>query len=140
MARRLRIAHSAHGPANAPLAMALEFGFFARHGLDVVAEEVPNTAVFVERLAAGEVDVAGAPGVTILNAALDGLDCVVILSAACENVFGVIGAKHVGRPEDLRGGVVATTSKEGQRLHHHAPCAARLGHRSQHRRAHDRDG
>ncbi|TDC52764.1 ABC transporter substrate-binding protein [Jiangella ureilytica] len=114
MARRLRIAHSSHGPANSPLAMALEFGYFTDRGLDVIAEEVPNTAVCVDRLATGDADIAGAPGVPILLAARDGLDAVVILSAASENVFGVIGARHIASPRDLVGGVVGTTTVHDQ--------------------------
>lgn len=114
MPRTIRIAHSAHGPANSPLAMAQGLGFFAERGLDTATVEVANTADCVERLAAGEVDLAAAPGVPILNAALNGLDVVVVLSCASENLFGVIAARHVTTPEDLRGGVIGTTATDDQ--------------------------
>lgn len=114
MPREIRIAHSAHGPANSPMAIADGEGLFAARSLDVRTCEVGNTAACVEELVAGTVDLAAAPGVPVINAAMGGLDIVVVMSCASENLCGVIGARHVRTPEDLRGGVVGTTSVHDQ--------------------------
>lgn len=114
MTATVRVGHSSHGAGFAPVSMAIEAGYFAQRGIEVVREEHPSTGVALARMAAGDLDVAGTSGMAILRAALGGVQPLVVMSIEAENVFAVIGSKDVASPGDLRGRTVGANGEGDQ--------------------------
>lgn len=114
MTATVRVGHSGHGAGFAPVSMAMEAGYFAQRGIEVVREEHPSTGVALAKMVAGGLDVAGTSGVAILRAALDGAQPLVVMSIEASNVFAIIGRAGVRGPEDLRGSVVAANGEGDQ--------------------------
>ena len=110
----VRVGHSSRGAGFAPIFMANDAGYFAERNVEVVPDESPSTAISLQKLLRGELEVAGTSGVAILYAALSGANPIVVMSLEAENVFTVIGSEHVAGPEDLRGSVVAANSEKDQ--------------------------
>lgn len=116
MTRTVRSAHSTHGAGNAPTSMAIAAGYFAERGIDAVMEEVPRTSDGIERVAAGEADFTIAAAAPAIGLAMRGGDPLVVMSIERHNIFGIIGAKGVRSPEDLRGravGILGTEDSDG---------------------------
>ena len=114
MSEPVRVCHSSHGAGNAPMALGVAAGFFTDEGLDVVMEEVPRTGDAVRRLIAGTCDFAVAGAVPIINAARAGHDPLIVMSIEAENVFAIMGAKGIERPEQLRGATIAISGHREQ--------------------------
>jgi len=96
------------------MALGVACGYFEEAGLDVVMQEVPRTGDAVERLMEGGCEFAVAGAVPIISAALAGHDPLIVMSIESENVFGIVGAKGIDSPEQLRGATIAITGKREQ--------------------------
>lgn len=108
MTAKFRYAYSNSGAVNAVFTLAHERGFYTQHGLDVELVEYPKTSDALRAAIRREVDAATCPGVNILNEAMAGGDPLVVMNLEDENVFGVIGARHIQSPTDLKGTSVGT--------------------------------
>jgi ABC-type nitrate/sulfonate/bicarbonate transport system substrate-binding protein len=114
MADTIRVFHSVHGAGNAPMALGVASGFFRDAGLDVVMQEIPRTGDAVGKLVEGECEFAVAGAVPIINAALGGHDPLIVMSIEAENVYGIVCAKGIESPEQLRGATIAISGKREQ--------------------------
>lgn len=114
MSDAIRVFHSAHGAGNAPMALGVASGFFKDAGLDVIMQEIPRTGDAIGKLVAGDCEFAVAGAVPIINAALAGHDPLIVMSIEAENVFGIVGAKGIESPEQLRGATIAISGKHEQ--------------------------
>ena len=114
MADRIRVFHSAHGAGNAPMALGVAAGFFRDAGLKVVMQEIPRTGDAIGKLVEGECEFAVAGAVPIINAALAGHDPLIVMSIESENVFGIVCARGLESPEQLRGATIAISGKREQ--------------------------
>jgi len=98
----VRVAHTRRAAGNAPMRMAIERGYFTDRGIDVVMQEYPRGAVAVEAVESGVADAAVVGG-ALLHMAMRGADPRIVMNVEAWNVFAIIGARGVERPEDLRG-------------------------------------
>jgi ABC-type nitrate/sulfonate/bicarbonate transport system substrate-binding protein len=99
------------------LYVALERGYFAEQGLDVVMENIANPASMVPSLATGQIDVGnGALSAGLWNAIARGADIrLVALQSAIRP--GIPGAAYVVRRQELESGVFADfSSLRGKRV------------------------
>lgn len=102
MSETIRVAHTRRAAGNAPMRMAIERGYFAERGVDVVMREYPRGAVAVEAVEAGQADAAVVGG-ALLHLAMRGADPRIVMNIEAWNVFAIIGARGIETPEDLRG-------------------------------------
>jgi len=114
MSDTIRVFHSAHGAGNAPMALGVAAGFFKDAGLKVVMQEIPRTGDAIGKLVEGECEFAVAGAVPIINAALAGHDPLIVMSIESENVFGIVCARGLEAPEQLRGAKIAVSGKREQ--------------------------
>jgi NitT/TauT family transport system substrate-binding protein len=110
----VRVFHSAHGAGNAPTALGVAAGFFKDAGLDVILQEVARAGDAVVKLVEGECEFAIAGAMPIINAALAGHDPLIVMSIESENVFGIVCARGIEAPGQLRGGTIAISGKREQ--------------------------
>lgn len=108
MTVRFRHSYSNSGAVNAVFTLAEEKGIYEEFGVDVELVEYPKTSDALHAAIRGEVDAATCPGVCILNEAIAGGDPLNVMNMEDENVFGVIGARHIRSAEDLKGTTVGT--------------------------------
>lgn len=114
MLETVRVLHSVHGAGNAPMALGVASGFFEEAGLDVVMQEVPRTGDAIVRLIEGGCEFAVAGAMPVINAALARHDPLIVMSIEAENVFGIVGARGIESPEQLRGAAIAISGKREQ--------------------------
>lgn len=108
MAAKFRYSYSNSGAVNAVFTLAQERGIYADYGLDVDLVEYPKTSDALNATIRREVDAATCPGVNILNEAKAGGDPLIVMNLEDDNVFGVIAARHIKEPKDLKGTTVGT--------------------------------
>lgn len=110
----ITVLHSAQGAGNAIMALGIAAGFFARERLDVTMREVARTGLAVSGVMAGEAQFAVSGSVPILHAAAAGGDPVIVMSIEAHNVFGIVGARGIQGPEQLRGRRIAISGLREQ--------------------------
>jgi len=103
-----RHSYSNSGAVNAVFTLAQERGFYDEVGVTVELVEYPRTSDALKAALRREVDAATCPGVCILNEAMAGGDPVNVMNMEDENVFGMIGARHITTPNDLKGTTIGT--------------------------------
>ncbi|MDQ7904615.1 ABC transporter substrate-binding protein [Phytohabitans sp. ZYX-F-186] len=103
-----RHSYSNSGAVNAVFTLAKEYGFYDEVGVEVELVEYPRTSDALKGALRREVDAATCPGVCILNEAMAGHDPVNVMNMEDENVFGMIGARHIKTPADLKGTTIGT--------------------------------
>jgi ABC-type nitrate/sulfonate/bicarbonate transport system substrate-binding protein len=108
MTEVFRHSYSNSGAVNAVFTLALERGFYKEFDLDVQLIEYPRTSDALDAAMRGEVDAATCPGVCILQQAMAGKDPLNVMNMEDENVFGMIGARNITKPEDLKGTTIGT--------------------------------
>src|ERR1051325_6656201 len=69
---KLLIVHSALNMFTAPLWMAKDHGFFAKHGLEVETIYIPSGTLGMQSLLGGETKILAADGSSVVNARLRG--------------------------------------------------------------------
>lgn len=114
MLEPVTVLHSAQGAGNAIMALGVAKGLFAAVGLDVTMREVARTGLAVAGLMEGRAQFAVAGSVPILNAAQAGQDPVIVMSIEAQNVFGVVAAKGISEPGQLRGRKIAISGRREQ--------------------------
>jgi NitT/TauT family transport system substrate-binding protein len=98
-----------------PAYVAVDQGFFAKHGLDVTLQIVPNSATLIPAMLNGGVTVGGPPAPVFLAAAAQGLPITCFAAAAHidpSNPTGAVLARPditLTKPEDLLGKRVAVS-------------------------------
>jgi len=111
----------------APIAVALEKGFFAKYGLDVEFVPFPGGPRGGAALAAGEIDLLST-GVTDLYVLKDkGVDVRVIGNNNDGIHMTLVVAKDVNKLEDLKGKVIGVTSIGAFTFHLANAIAERMG-------------
>lgn len=96
----------------APLIVAKDEGFFARHGLNVSLHVIaPN--VSVAAMEAGEIQIASAGGPNLINADLAGASAVMVVAGCDYPAFSLYGAKGIMHVHDLVGKTIAVTTIGG---------------------------
>ncbi|KAA9160077.1 ABC transporter substrate-binding protein [Amycolatopsis acidicola] len=103
-----RHSYSNSGAVNAVFTLAQERGFYEEAGVEVELVVYPRTSDALDAAIRREVDAATCPGVCILNQAMAGADPVNVMNMEDENVFGMIGARHITKPGDLKGTTIGT--------------------------------
>jgi ABC-type nitrate/sulfonate/bicarbonate transport system substrate-binding protein len=105
---------SGKGAGDAPLSIGAKTGVFERHGLEVALEAVGGgTGRIAAALADGRVDFAVMPGIPLVEANLNGVELVMLLSIVAINLHGVIGAKGIDDPRQLKGRVLGGQGDRG---------------------------
>jgi ABC-type nitrate/sulfonate/bicarbonate transport system substrate-binding protein len=75
---------------------------------------MPRTGLAIDNLIAGNCEFAVAGAVPIINAARAGHDPIIVMSIEAENVYGIVCAKGIKSPEQLRGATIAISGKREQ--------------------------
>ena len=92
-----------------PAYVALDQGFFARHGLDVALQIVPNSSTLIPALLSDSVQVGGPPAPVFLQAIAQGLPIACFAAAALADPAQPVGAvvapaaAHIATVADLKG-------------------------------------
>lgn len=99
----LSIAYTSESFNFLPLYVAIDEGYFAKHGVDVEATSLASSDRSMAALIGGSVDVTlGAPGATI-NARLRGEQIEIIGGIVNAAMYTLVGAEGVNTLEDLKG-------------------------------------
>ena len=101
--RRFVIGHAAMNARVAPLWVAEDLGFFAKHGVSVNAIFIRQAPVLVAALTAGDVHAAYTGGTTALTAVAGGADLKIIGSLTNRLGYDMVAAPSIKTPKDLRG-------------------------------------
>lgn len=112
--RRIRVAYTFPAAGNAPMALGVATGVFARHGVDVEMIRLPRGSDAIRALEEREAELSVVSGLPVLRAAQRGADPAIVMSVESENVFAVIGAEGTREIADLRGAVVGMNSLDDQ--------------------------
>jgi ABC-type nitrate/sulfonate/bicarbonate transport system substrate-binding protein len=107
----VRVAYPQPSASQTPLWVAQDAGLFARYGLDVEMDYVRTGNTLTRALMAREVDIASAGGNAALEAILQGIDLVLIASAANTLTFSIYGRPELGGLRDLAGRTVGLFSR-----------------------------
>jgi ABC-type nitrate/sulfonate/bicarbonate transport system substrate-binding protein len=110
----IRVQHSTYGAGNSPMALGVASGFFKDAGLDVTMQENARTGTAIEKLVAGDSEFAVAGATPIINAVRAGHDPIIVMSIEAENVYGIVCARGIESPEQLRGATIAISGKREQ--------------------------
>jgi len=106
---KLLIVHSALNMFTAPLWMAKEKGYFARHGLDVETIYIPSGTMGMQALLGGETKVLAADGSSVVNARLRGAPVKIFLGMVNFYPNPFFSTPEIKSPADLRGKKIAVT-------------------------------
>ncbi len=89
--------------------VAYEEGFFKKNGLDVELIHIPSTSRAIQAMLAGEMAFSYTDGRTAVQAALKGVDVVMLAGAANRFVFSFMARPEIKRISDLRGKRIGIT-------------------------------
>jgi ABC-type nitrate/sulfonate/bicarbonate transport system substrate-binding protein len=105
---------SGKGAGDAPLSIGARTGVYSRAGIDVELLHVGGgTGRIAAALSSGQVDFAVIPGIPLVEANLNGSELVMLLSIVAVNLHGVIGAKGITHPLQLKGKVLGGQGDRG---------------------------
>ena len=104
----LEVAIAAWGSTSLPLLIALEGGYFAKHGLNVSVNQVSASAA-VQGVISGALDIYHG-GAAAIAAQLAGADIIYVAAAVDRSSLILFGQKGITSFEGLRGKSIATTS------------------------------
>ena len=118
---RLRVSWSGSTLANAPLWVAVERGFFAKHGVEVEARAISASTVAAQALLSGDLDVNVSSVATLVSSRLSGGELVAIFVSVPTFLDHIVTGPAIQEVGELRGKVGAvnrlgTTSDLGLRL------------------------
>src|SRR5947208_7648959 len=108
---RLEVATAGSGSTSLPLLVALDGGYFAKHGLSVSVNQAGAT-VAVQGVISGTIDIYQG-GTAAIAANLAGADIIYVAAAVDRNSLIVFGQKGITSLEKLRGKSIATTFPGG---------------------------
>ncbi|MET0500278.1 MAG: ABC transporter substrate-binding protein [Candidatus Binatia bacterium] len=89
--------------------VAYEEGLFKRHGLDVELIHIPSTSRAIQAMLAGEMAFSYTDGRTAVQAALKGVDVVMLAGAANRFVFSFMARPEIKRIHDLKSKKIGIT-------------------------------
>ena len=89
--------------------VAYEEGFFKKNGLDVELIHIPSTSRAIQAMLAGEMAFSYTDGRTAVQAALKGVDVVMLAGAANRFVFSFMARPEIKRISDLKGKKIGIT-------------------------------
>ncbi len=104
---RLEVGTAGSGTTSLPLLVALDGGYFAKHGLSVSVNQVGAT-VAVQGVISGTIDIYQG-GTAAIAANLAGADIIYVAAAVDRNSLILFGQKGITSFENLRGKSIATT-------------------------------
>jgi ABC-type nitrate/sulfonate/bicarbonate transport system substrate-binding protein len=104
---RLEVGTAGSGTTSLPLLVALDGGYFSRHGLNVAVNQVGAT-VAVQGLISGTIDIYQG-GTAAVAANLAGADIFYVAAAVDRNSLILFGQKGITSFEQFRGKSIATT-------------------------------
>jgi len=104
---RLEVGTAGSGTTSLPLLVALDGGYFAKHGLSVSVNQVGAT-VAVQGVISGTIDIYQG-GTAAIAANLAGADIIYVAAAVDRNSLILFGQKGITSFEKLRGKSIATT-------------------------------
>lgn len=104
---RLEVGTAGSGTTSLPLFVALEAGYFAKHGLAVSVNQVGAT-VAVQGIISGTIDIYQG-GTAAIAGNLAGADIIYVAAAVDRNSLILFGQKGITSFESLRGKSIATT-------------------------------
>ncbi|MBI2087245.1 MAG: ABC transporter substrate-binding protein [Deltaproteobacteria bacterium] len=83
--------------------IAQEQGFFAKHGVEAQIIAIRGGPTLVASLVAGEIHLAFTSGVSVLGAAVQGIDIKLLTSISNRVSWKMVASPTIKRPEDLKG-------------------------------------
>jgi len=89
--------------------VAYEEGLFKKNGLDVELIHIPSTSRAIQAMLAGEMAFSYTDGRTAVQAALKGVDVVMLAGAANRFVFSFMARPEIKRISDLKGKKIGIT-------------------------------
>src|SRR5258705_8442705 len=104
---RLEVGTAGSGTTSLPLFVALDAGYFTKHGLTVSVNQVGAT-VAVQGVVSGTIDIYQG-GTAAIAANLAGADIIYVAAAVDRNSLILFGQKGITSFESLRGKSIATT-------------------------------
>jgi ABC-type nitrate/sulfonate/bicarbonate transport system substrate-binding protein len=107
------VGYAAMNARMAPLWLAEEQGYFAKHGMEPQAVFLRSATVLVTGLGSGDIHVGTGGGSAALSAVSAGYDVKVIASFSGRNSYDFVARPSIKRPEELRGKKVGVTSIGG---------------------------
>ena len=111
--RKVVIGHAAMNARVAPLWVAEDHGFFAKHGVNVNAIFIRQAPVLVAALTAGDVHAAYTGGTTVLTAVAGGADLKIIATLTNRLGYDIVAAPSIKTAKDLRGKKVGVQTLAG---------------------------
>lgn len=105
----IRIGYGAVGGAYAPLWMAQEEGYFARHGLETETVYIPGGSIVAQALLAGDLQLAVTGASASLRAAQNGADLKLIANTLNAMDFLLVGKPEIAALKGLQGKRIAVT-------------------------------
>ncbi|HEX7229363.1 MAG TPA: ABC transporter substrate-binding protein [Candidatus Binatia bacterium] len=112
-ARKVVIGHAAMNARVAPLWVAEDHGFFAKHGVTANAIFIRQAPVLVAALTAGDVQAAYTGGTTVLPAVAGGSDLKIVMTLTNRLGYDVVAAPSIKTAKDLRGKKVGVQTLAG---------------------------
>jgi len=89
--------------------VAYEEGLFKKNGLEVELIHIPSTSRAIQAMLAGEMAFSYTDGRTVVQAALKGVDVVMLAGAANRFVFSFMARPDIKKVSDLRGKKIGIT-------------------------------
>jgi ABC-type nitrate/sulfonate/bicarbonate transport system substrate-binding protein len=107
------VGYATHTARVAPLWIAQEQRFFAKHGIDVDPVFIRGAPTLVAGLASGSIHLGRTGGSATLGAASAGHDFKIVATFSSRNTYDLVVRPNIKRAEDLRGKTFAVTSIGG---------------------------
>jgi NitT/TauT family transport system substrate-binding protein len=101
--QKVRAAYIGVAGGQGPFWLAIDLGFFKKHGLDVEAIQIRGGALATSALIADEVDFVVAQGFTSIVSALQGHDVTLVGTYYNKNPYSFVTTPGISRPSDLVG-------------------------------------
>src|SRR5213592_227865 len=114
-AERLRASYGSISGSTVPIWITKDAGLFEKHGLDVELPFIEGGAKAMAALVAGDVPIAQLGGSHVVSSHVAGSGVVILAGVVNRLEYKVVVAKHITRPEQLRGkrAAVATLGGSG---------------------------
>lgn len=100
---RVKIGTASFSSSVLSLWIAQEQGFFTKHGVDAQTILIRGGPTLVASLVTGDIDVAFTSGVSVLGAAVQGIDVKMLTSISSRVSWKLVTAPQIKRAPDLRG-------------------------------------
>ena len=102
-AERLRASYGSISGSTVPIWITKDAGLFEKHGLDVELPFIEGGAKAMAALVAGDVPIAQLGGSHVVSSHVAGSGVVILAGVVNRLEYKVVVAKHITRPEQLRG-------------------------------------